>query len=135
MDIITLIIQGVTLTSQIVIFMYLLKIRKNINNLYEDYTNNSPQRSIQKLEENKLMNDIVEYALNSDLECMVMPNEQDQTTLFVRSKKDNILPVCIIPFIEYEKESKDYQNILTSIKGEVDTFIKNNPQYLEKNNA
>jgi hypothetical protein len=80
------------------------------------------------------MSDTVEYALNSGLECMIMPDGSDTSALFARNRNTNdISSVCKIIQTDFEKNSSEYIFLLEQIKKEIDSFIKNNPEFIEEN--
>jgi hypothetical protein len=133
MNIVIVIIQSVALLLQIIGLFYLLRLYKKTSNFQKVYTEDNPQRVIRKIESNQLMNDVVEYALNSGLECMVMPGDEDNSALFARNRISNdMISVCIIVNTNFEKDSKEYNLILNNLKEEINNFIKNNPEFIEE---
>jgi hypothetical protein len=126
---ITLILICISIFSQILLVYFVLKNFKKIQIFYKEWLEDSPQRTIRKIENNPLMDDVVEYTLNSGIECMVMPDVNDRSTLFARDKSnDNVIPITQVYQTSEDRNSKDYSAILKKMTDRVDEFKKNNPQ-------
>jgi hypothetical protein len=104
-------------------------------NFFKGYKQDIPQRTILKMEDDDLITDSVELALQYGLECMVMPDVQDRPTLFVRGKDDQVMPVCIIPQVKEKRKSPEYNFVLDQIKKEISQFVIDNKENLEQDNV
>jgi hypothetical protein len=133
---ITLILICISIFSQGIIFYFVLKNFKETRIFHKSWLEDSPQRTIKKIENNPLMDDIVEYTINSGIECMIMPDLNNKSTLFARDKSNNnIVSVTSIFQTDADKNSKNYVEALKQMKDKVDEFKKNNPQALGEKNA
>jgi hypothetical protein len=133
MEIILIIGLGISILFQLTNLFYSYKNYKHIFVFKEEYRNDNPQREIKKIDNNEIMSFIVEYALNSGLECLVMPDTQETSALFARNRITNgIMPVCRIVQTSFNKDSSEYNDFLEKIKNEIDIFIKNNPDFLKE---
>jgi len=111
------IIQTILLVGNLVILFFILK---KVNKLQIIPNKTVKQTAIEKIEQDEILTDIVEYTINSGFECMVMPNLEGKNTLFIRNKgNEEILPVVTIPFIDKKRGSVEYDYILNHLKEEV----------------
>jgi len=94
-------------------------IRKYILSMVSNFEKTSP---IKHYENSEILNDIIEYTINSGFECMVMPNMEDKTTLYVKGKDDEVIPVCVIPQTEKKKGSLEYNNLLNTVTKVINEF-------------
>lgn len=100
--------------------IYLLFYLKKMNsNLVSNFEKTAP---IRQYENSEIMNDIIEYTINSGLECMIMPNMEDKTTLYVRGKDGEATPVCIIPQTDSKRGSTGYNALLSTVTSVIKKF-------------
>jgi hypothetical protein len=122
-DVVALCALAATLSIAIIIY-------KKINSLNEIYNKDNAQRHVSRLAENDILRELTEYAVNSGLECLIMPDGANRPTLFVRdSENESIIPICVVPQVE-KSAGAEYNKVLENLQQVVNEFIKNNPQIL-----
>jgi len=77
------------------------------------------KKAIQNFEKNEILNDVIEFTINSGFECMVLPSFDGKNTLFIKKEDNSMAPILTIPTIDKKKGTTEYNYILDQIKEEI----------------
>lgn len=108
MELITIILNCIIIILNSFILFFLLKKEKN-NEIQEN--------------EDEILNDLMVYAFNKNLNCSVRPGINGKSTLYHTDEKGDFL-ICEYFSTDDKKGSNSYNKILKELEDKIDNFIE-----------
>jgi hypothetical protein len=117
-----------------VILILNIKMLKDNVNYVKQYNEDNPRRLLERAKASEIQDDISHYVLNKGLKCMILPDSNNNTTIFTVDKNDSLIPICPIPMTDKKSDSEEYQYLFKEAIKRIETFIKDNKDVLDVKN-
>jgi hypothetical protein len=94
----------------------------NYSKIKNSFIKESPEKNFNSIKRDELLEDLVEFTINSGFECMIIPDLEGKNTLFIKGEKNEAMPIVTIPITNSKKGSEEYNILLNQAKKEIEKF-------------
>jgi hypothetical protein len=122
-----------TVMTAVILIINIKMLKLNMNYV-KQYNDDNPRRLLERAKASEIQDDISNYALNKGLQCIIMPDSNNNTTLFTRDKENNLMSVCIIPITNKKSGTDEYNHLLQEVSNKINSFIEIHKDILDVKN-